>query len=190
MRGEYWCATNECACHAELPPRARRIRAMAPAGLIQRGTTSACAENTAFAPGQKSSCWNYLRVRGEYAHVRVLGPKGRELPPRARRIQVLVSSSETPSGTTSACAENTIFPLSITQSGRNYLRVRGEYLRKLLRKCLHAELPPRARRIRFFRFLSPRVAGTTSACAENTPLSTAKGCLNRNYLRVRGEYSC
>ena len=30
--------------------------------------------------------------------------------------------------------------------------------------------------------------GTTSACAENTQNFTAGEVLNRNYLRVRGEY--
>ena len=32
------------------------------------------------------------------------------------------------------------------------------------------------------------VVGTTSACAENTTLITARMALCRNYLRVRGEY--
>ena len=34
----------------------------------------------------------------------------------------------------------------------------------------------------------PVVLGTTSACAENTPLSADCTRLSRNYLRVRGEY--
>ena len=34
---------------------------------LLRGTTSACAENTALLENNGASCGNYLRVRGEYA---------------------------------------------------------------------------------------------------------------------------
>ena len=50
-------------------------------------------------------------------------------------------------GTTSACAENTLFTAASLNAPRNYLRVRGEYgLSGLLSTSLW-ELPPRARRI-------------------------------------------
>ena len=50
------------------------------------------------------------------------------------------------------------------------------------------ELPPRARRIPP-RILGSRfLAGTTSACAENTASLMNMKRLARNYLRVRGEY--
>ncbi|VEI98378.1 Uncharacterised protein [Corynebacterium matruchotii] len=53
------------------------------------------------------SLWNYLRVRGEYpATIESLIRKV-ELPPRARRIPITSNSTDTRSGTTSACAENT-----------------------------------------------------------------------------------
>ena len=39
---------------------------MTPAGLIQRGTTSACAENTVHDTIIDAIRGNYLRVRGEY----------------------------------------------------------------------------------------------------------------------------
>ena len=75
--------------------------------LMVVGTTSACAENTSAQRRVVQRTWNYLRVRGEYVHVRVLGPKGRELPPRARRILATLGSPKITIGTTSACAENT-----------------------------------------------------------------------------------
>ncbi len=34
-----------------------------------------------------------------------------------------------------------------------------------------------------------RAVGTTSACAENTGIEAMGAALDRNYLRVRGEYS-
>ena len=51
----------------------------------------------------------------------------KELPPRARRIRTIGESADLITGTTSACAENTV--LSLLQRLRlwNYLRVRGEY---------------------------------------------------------------
>ena len=51
----------------ELPPRARRILSLAPRDEFDRGTTSACAENTIAGLLGKIFTRNYLRVRGEYA---------------------------------------------------------------------------------------------------------------------------
>ena len=66
VRGEYHPVKPTGGKNSELPPRARRIRAMTPAGLIRRGTTSACAENTPHPSPAVNVVWNYLRVRGEY----------------------------------------------------------------------------------------------------------------------------
>ena len=51
-----------------------------------------------------------------------------------------------------------------------------------------SELPPRARRILNLSAVSIVSQGTTSACAENTPLVSKTYIDPRNYLRVRGEY--
>ena len=91
-------------------------------------------------------------------------------------------------GTTSACAENTP---SLRVGGlpmRNYLRVRGEYSKKILLTLTLLELPPRARRIRVTGMTTTTMMGTTSACAENTFWLTMFGGECWNYLRVRGEY--
>ena len=70
---------------------------------------------------------NYLRVRGEYRaryppHYYLV-----ELPPRARRIPEGCCGDLHCIGTTSACAENTVYRNSGDWAGWNYLRVRGEY---------------------------------------------------------------
>ena len=72
-------------------------------------------------------------------------------------------------GTTSACAENTLFTAASLNAPRNYLRVRGEYTPSDWTVTCQPELPPRARRILDFG------AGASLA--------------TRNYLRVRGEYN-
>ena len=46
VRGEYGLVFGGCNVEAELPPRARRIPASVIAVACDRGTTSACAENT------------------------------------------------------------------------------------------------------------------------------------------------
>ena len=87
-------------------------------------------------------------MRGEYL------PGGREwleeeeLPPRARRIPAWRVSHWTPSGTTSACAENTGHARPGGYAPGNYLRVRGEYFPFKVETNILTELPPRARRIR------------------------------------------
>ena len=50
------------------------------------------------------------------------------------------------------------------------------------------ELPPRARRILTVEGFAELFHGTTSACAENTPILCRFQTTIRNYLRVRGEY--
>ena len=50
-------------------------------------------------------------------------------------------------GTTSACAENTLFTAASLNAPRNYLRVRGEYIAAPNSYGENEELPPRARRI-------------------------------------------
>ena len=111
-----------------------------------------------------------------------------ELPPRARRIPHDQTPYHPAAGTTSACAENTPRTGGRSSNPGNYLRVRGEYPHKWRTVATTAELPPRARRIPVWACNPGRVVGTTSACAENTYHHLADGTLNRNYLRVRGEY--
>ena len=91
-------------------------------------------------------------------------------------------------GTTSACAENTQDKELNTGLNRNYLRVRGEYSKRKYLNWPVAELPPRARRIRWDKLTRVHEKGTTSACAENTFLCLVVVLGPGNYLRVRGEY--
>ena len=91
----------------ELPPRARRIPAIAAAAEQHIGTTSACAENTGSVFHRWAAFWNYLRVRGEYREVIIYKLGKSELPPRARRILLNSIHLDRDLGTTSACAENT-----------------------------------------------------------------------------------
>ena len=111
-----------------------------------------------------------------------------ELPPRARRILPAQMSARAMIGTTSACAENTTARPCILVVDGNYLRVRGEYRKSRMIFCKILELPPRARRIHSAVWLTLRMLGTTSVCAENTGLAHVPACQIGNYLRVRGEY--
>ena len=127
VRGEYFTAFTQSGSCRELPPRARRIPTRE--NLIQqnRGTTSACAENTGGCLVLILHDGNYLRVRGEYRSKHVTRTHVVELPPRARRIHCVRESIRVKTGTTSACAENTNQHSPPRRQPRNYLRVRGEY---------------------------------------------------------------
>ena len=108
VRGEYcWIVSRSCP-PSELPPRARRIRRNITNEKPIKGTTSACAENTDATPNPALS--------------------NSELPPRARRILPRIHAGHRGPGTTSACAENTSAARRLVGFGRNYLRVRGEYI--------------------------------------------------------------
>ena len=153
------------------------------------GTTSACAENTAFLGVGWWVGGNYLRVRGEYSSPAQPTYTTWELPPRARRILALNINESNKIGTTSACAENTGLTLTRFSPLRNYLRVRGEYPLPQQPLSGRPELPPRARRILTEADTQSPVQGTTSACAENTGSWQGVRREERNYLRVRGEYT-
>mgnify|MGYP000886085417 CR=1 FL=1 len=168
MRGEYLSSSTPTSGLPELPPRARRIRAINRNLAGKIGTTSACAENTVAYVMLVSLLWNYLRVRGEYCTPKSLIGSCGELPPRARRIRLAFQTVLAIRGTTSACAENTYLSLPTHQWPGNYLRVRGEYGRKKIMVTATMELPPRARRIQAAYRLAASIRGTTSACAENT----------------------
>ena len=168
MRGEYSNAESKGTTSAELPPRARRILGRTESKIRLIGTTSACAENTQSQLPLRPSPGNYLRVRGEYGFDAVVDVGKAELPPRARRIPSAWSWAIFLSGTTSACAENTPHGTQPKWTGRNYLRVRGEYATCGTLQALSPELPPRARRILHDESHVTHLIGTTSACAENT----------------------
>ena len=188
MRGEYELVATPRWGWLELPPRARRIPPPNPRNTINRGTTSACAENTDRVSTITSLTWNYLRVRGEYSTPAPGKPAATELPPRARRIPAFRRAPIRSTGTTSACAENTIFYYTRLTVVWNYLRVRGEYVVGGGPYKNYRELPPRARRIQEVCDSRYTLEGTTSACAENTHQRARESLLLRNYLRVRGEY--
>ena len=188
VRGEYVSKGLTSDEDLELPPRARRIRESLGVGVTDDGTTSACAENTVWCATNQGACGNYLRVRGEYRFWG-WGVSGyQELPPRARRIPHRHPPHDPRRRTTSACAENTDQCGAQGYGNWNYLRVRGEYYWRAWENKISAELPPRARRIRYPNHRGFFSAGTTSACAENTTLLPLIIIVGVNYLRVRGEY--
>ena len=128
MRGEYENGGDYNEEGEELPPRARRILGDPAMTTFGRGTTSACAENTGRPEEWATHLGNYLRVRGEYAFTQSGLCRSPELPPRARRIVLTVHAEIILAGTTSACAENTLFRVVEVFTEWNYLRVRGEYI--------------------------------------------------------------
>ena len=104
-------------------------------------------------------------------------------------MQIITEIFSTIPGTTSAYAENTCLDSLAHRRGRNYLRVRGEYLGVAVEGLIGPELPPRTRRIRRLQGSTPEELGTTSAYAENTMIRFSMLTDLGNYLRVRGEYS-
>ena len=147
VRGEYSLEAANTRLRVELPPRARRILRIYRGWCTPLGTTSACAENTTCLVRDRNIPWNYLRVRGEYSQPLLIASPIMELPPRARRIRIILENHTRKGGTTSACAENTLPLVLMGRQKRNYLRVRGEYTLFPPRGSQPSELPPRARRI-------------------------------------------
>ena len=91
-RGEYGDGHGACVYCRELPPRTRRIHAPAGVNNLVDGTTSAHAENTGTHRHGRTPNGNYLRARGEYRTKSDISGVWGELPPRTRRIQVVLIS--------------------------------------------------------------------------------------------------
>ena len=187
-RGEYSSTMRNQVSDWELPPRTRRIQWKPLFSDDDIGTTSAHAENTPGSALSASRRWNYLRARGEYGAKKHYRYFDKELPPRTRRIPLLMCGAPPMSGTTSAHAENTRTPATFLPDSRNYLRARGEYISKPCHSTTWMELPPRTRRIHENRHGTPEPGGTTSAHAENTAPRPRLIHAMWNYLRARGEY--
>ena len=168
VRGEYAGLFYKAMLSKELPPRTRRIPLPPHLGAGAEGTTSAYAENTKFGGLVAGGLGNYLRVRGEYGVGEILEHLFTELPPRTRRIPIVLGGVLDNLGTTSAYAENTGVVGGIPATWWNYLRVRGEYLDPPPSPYHQRELPPRTRRIHMENIFEVEVDGTTSAYAENT----------------------
>ena len=128
-------------------------------------------------------------MRGEYGGAALGSDASMELPPHARRIRGIDMDLFRTRGTTSACAENTVFHKHLFVYIWNYLRMRGEYRLPRVLRSFGLELPPHARRIPMGFGIGDFFPGTTSACAENTLKHIEHTAQMGNYLRMRGEYS-
>ena len=89
------------------PPRVRSRQSQ---GLEKRERvriTSACAEQTVGCCGGCEWCWDHLRVCGADAVGDALGAGYEGSPPRVRSKPPVTRGNPTPTGITSACAEQT-----------------------------------------------------------------------------------
>ena len=161
------------ACVSELgsPPRVRSRQHHAPAAGAARGITSACAEQTVPVPVPVQPTWDHLRVCGAdvYWLARVSSRSGS--PPRVRSRPVRLRVHEPFLGITSACAEQTLFGVTVGVLVGDHLRVCGaDLVLEALEQFLQGS-PPRVRSRPPGRPRTVVRLGITSACAEQTPLS-------------------
>ena len=132
------------------------------------GNTSACAEKSRNCRKYLAVLGKYLRVRGEESQSAVLRLRIVEIPPRARRRDLINPYAATGVGNTSACAEKRSMGLLCAALTRKYLRVRGEEMNSILERFSPSEIPPRARRRGLVTPWWCCLAGNTSACAEKS----------------------
>ena len=171
------------------PPRVRSRRH--PQSVCQHigGITSACAEQTSMRRSVHSMRRDHLRVCG--ADLPVHRVNGVELgsPPRVRSrpvIAIIQFRANGNRGITSACAEQTPVSPALGAGVRDHLRVCGAD------SCLIQDLsgfggsPPRVRSRRAVQGRQARPGGITSACAEQTKLTSSRPCATRDHLRVCG----
>ncbi len=105
MRGEEESKRLVRSLKVELPPHARRrVHDEVDVGGVL-GITSACAEKSSTLRAFEAETRNYLRMRGEEAHVFTGDGATQELPPHARRREISTAHLHHCFGITSACAE-------------------------------------------------------------------------------------
>ena len=132
------------------------------------GITPACAGNTRPLPLRRSPSRDHPRLRGEYTRKDQYLPAYTGSPPLARGIRYLHQRARQEPGITPACAGNTyLSDLPVLASG-DHPRLRGEYLKKQIRRHTAMGSPPLARGIRSKQRLRLPTSGITPACAGNT----------------------
>ena len=110
-----------------------------------------------------------------------------ELPPHARRRDLISTGFGAPLGITSACAEKRLATPAAAPVHGNYLRMCGEEAQGNHVLICYWELPPHARRRVQWRGADMTGSGITSACAEKSSYCSRVQRSRRNYLRMRGE---
>ncbi|AIU33302.1 Hypothetical protein CulFRC11_1743 [Corynebacterium ramonii] len=130
------------------------------------GTTSAYAEKSYPRLDIARQSGNYLRIRGEKIHCRIVPAFLRELPPHTRRKVEFHGSLQAPQGTTSAYAEKSTHSITTFTWLGNYLRIRGEKSPASHTRAVPRELPPHTRRKVCNPHTHAVLGGTTSAYAE------------------------
>ena len=153
------------------PPRVRSRRQGAGQCDPRRGITSACAEQTDQATGDRRPYGDHLRVCGADVPRCAMYQPTRGSPPRVRSRLLLAFDDLGDVGITSACAEQTRTPRPRTCPAGDYLRVCGADEVGVGAAFAFAGSPPRVRS----RLLETRglqsAPGITSACAEQTTIT-------------------
>ena len=168
------------------PPRVRsRHRTGFDAAAATR-ITSACAEQTAEVDGDVVDVVDHLRVCGADFGDDGRAVRGRGSPPRVRSRHFEERFAEPGAGITSACAEQTRPATESARRGRDHLRVCGADPSLPIFSERDAGSPPRVRSRLLGVDLGARVAGITSACAEQTGGATELPICPRDHLRVCG----
>ena len=146
MRGEEPFKQRDIRAGLELPPHARRRAVLTETTVREIGITSACAEKSTAVSLMRNRPRNYLRMRGEELPINELCGGHVELPPHARRRELVPHFYAGTFGITSACAEKSVPGGSFHHNSGNYLRMRGEESGSRLSLGRAGELPPHARR--------------------------------------------
>ena len=154
------------------PPRVRSRRRVVKRGHGGHGITSACAEQTRGGVYSPSVFGDHLRVCGADVHVAVLLANLGGSPPRVRSRLRVPHRPHTETGITSACAEQTALGYLTCRVRRDHLRVCGaDTFRSVASFCVTGS-PPRVRSRQRVHRRHLRRRGITSACAEQTPMSS------------------
>ena len=168
------------------PPRVRSRRQGAGQCDPRRGITSACAEQTDQATGDRRPYGDHLRVCGADSDKFDVSVDALGSPPRVWSRRAALRDVPADTGITSACAEQT--SAGFRRSGRcwDHLRVCGADTNAATANMPGRGLPPRVRSRR----RSPRKVhvsmGITSACAEQTIGRSPPVTFTWDYLRVCG----
>ena len=168
------------------PPRVRSRRpAVGAAGEVD-GITSACAEQTSSRRSGSCTRGDHLRVCGADENIRRALDWDTGSPPRVRSRLVPPAAWNLRPGITSACAEQTRTCSCGSGSGRDHLRVCGADIIADRVIVVDDGSPPRVRSRHDVVHENVHEVGITSACAEQTSLSSSSSLSCGDHLRVCG----
>ncbi len=188
LRGEHLFRSVHLPFQPGSPPPTRGTQELFTSNAIDFGITPAYAGNTSFFISFSFTKWDHPRLRGEHSASQMSIKYSSGSPPPTRGTPLSVSFIKSSTGITPAYAGNTNITINYLLQGRDHPRLRGEHIKRNIRKHYGVGSPPPTRGTPMFGKHQSTEFRITPAYAGNTISFTKYHHQDQDHPRLRGEH--